>query len=189
MPLYGKQPALRGIRCQWIAPGTVEGQRPQHEKADVFGSVRRMGRFMNASRPMCWQPKTGIVSREARSEVRSALRRMRRPEPEQGLGSAPGVKASCRHATPSQSAARCAYEVCGGGYVTNVVDERSRIHLFQFHLGAARPSRLCPLPYLVNIGKIVQFRLTLFWWTRRAAPLRMCWMPSNPWSGVSSSSP
>merc|ERR1712190_706656 len=37
------------------------------------------------------------------------------------------------------------------------------IHLFQFRFGATQPFKLCPPPYLVNIGTIFHLRLNLFW--------------------------
>ena len=37
------------------------------------------------------------------------------------------------------------------------------IHLFQFRFGATEPFKLCPPPYLVNIGTLFHLRLNLFW--------------------------
>merc|ERR1712151_837560 len=37
------------------------------------------------------------------------------------------------------------------------------IHLFQFRFGATQPFKLCPPPYLVNIGTVFHLRLNLFW--------------------------
>merc|ERR1711976_781411 len=37
------------------------------------------------------------------------------------------------------------------------------IHLFQFRFGETQPFKLCPPPYLMNIGTLFQLRLNLFW--------------------------
>merc|ERR1719296_318750 len=37
------------------------------------------------------------------------------------------------------------------------------IHLFQFRFGETQPFKLCPPPYLMNIGTIFHLRLNLFW--------------------------
>merc|ERR1712014_420265 len=37
------------------------------------------------------------------------------------------------------------------------------IHLFQFRFGETQMFKLCPPPYLVNIGTIFHLRLNLFW--------------------------
>merc|ERR1712039_912587 len=37
------------------------------------------------------------------------------------------------------------------------------IHLFQFRFGATQPFKLCPPPYLVNLGTLFHLRLNLFW--------------------------
>jgi len=37
------------------------------------------------------------------------------------------------------------------------------IHLFQFRFGETQPFKLCPPPYLMNIGTIFDLRLNLFW--------------------------
>merc|ERR1712107_951464 len=36
------------------------------------------------------------------------------------------------------------------------------IHLFQFRFGATQPFKLCPPPYLVNLGTLFHLRLNLF---------------------------
>merc|ERR1719469_67806 len=37
------------------------------------------------------------------------------------------------------------------------------IHLFQFRFGETQMFKLCPPPYLINVGTIFQLRLNLFW--------------------------
>jgi predicted heme/steroid binding protein len=37
------------------------------------------------------------------------------------------------------------------------------IHLYQFRFGETQPFKLCPPPYLMNLGTLFQLRLNLFW--------------------------
>lgn len=37
------------------------------------------------------------------------------------------------------------------------------VHLFQFRFGATQPFKLCPPPYLVNLGTLLHLQLNLFW--------------------------
>jgi len=37
------------------------------------------------------------------------------------------------------------------------------VHLFQFRFGETQPFKLCPPPYLVNLGTLLELKLNLFW--------------------------